>query len=1222
MLQRAAVEQAAKEKINGAYLQKMAKEKNWPLSFKNKQGDQAVLTGIDGEGYPLYTSTENNVVAAGTIGTSRLWMGGSTGLNLSGASASVQGKLGVWDGGNARSTHVELNGRINNKESVPVNDHTTHVAGTLIASGVNPRAKGMAFGYQGLVVYDFINNLSEMLTESAGNMLISNHSYGTISGWNFTGSRWEFRGQFNANEDYKFGYYSDEAQVWDSIAYNAPYHLIVKSAGNNRNQNGPEVGKPYWRFNSSGTLIDAGVRPAGISNNDSYDCIPTTGTAKNILTVGAIEPIPSGYGRPQDAVISSFSSWGPTDDGRIKPDVVADGVEVFSSVGGSDNAYDIYSGTSMASPSTAGSLILLQEYYAQLHGGAFMRSSTLKALAIHTADEAGAAPGPDYIYGWGVVNTAKAASVITGANNGNSYVIRENTLLSNQPQSFDVVASGKGLLSATLCWTDPKGIPHTVAINNAAIKLIHDLDIRITKGGTTYMPWVLNPATPSAAATTGDNIRDNVERIDVADVEPGATYTITISNKGNLARGSQAYSVIVSGVGGVGYCKTSAPTIPNGARIDSLSFGGIQQLNSGICTGYNNFTNTTGTVEPNSSMPIYVRVNACAGGAVDKIVRAWIDFNNDGDFDDAGELIGTSPVINGDGVFSTNVSIPGNLAADNYGVLRVIVQETGNANDVAPCGTYGKGQTQDYRVRFSIVSNDVGVTSITTPFSTGCSNSKQYVVARFKNFGANAKANIGLTATVKDGGTTVATLTGTYVPSLNAAGEVEYAFPSTFASVAGKTYTISVKAVIAGDQQTANDEQSITLAVKAAPANPVAQAEICNNEQVFFNASNAGTELMLWYETATGNNPIAAGSPTSSTIIRADKTYYVGKNDLAGKVGPATKEELGGGGYNAFLNNYVKFSNQVPLTIESARLYIGAPGKIEFTLADLGTVTGTSYTYNPLYTTTINVYATGTSPTTDPGAVFALNIPVPVTGDHIIIIRCLDGATIYRNNTGTASSPYPYPFTIPNVFSITGNNAVENVPTPDPNYYKRFYYFFYDMRVSLDGCPSSRVPVVATIPVTPVISLNDNVFSSNVATGNQWYVDGTLIPGATGQTHTATVSGKYQSIIPSALGCYSRSNEINFSITSVPNIDPAEIGLKVMPNPNDGRFMLDFTVSKKGDLDITIVNAIGQRVFTNRTPGFIGRYTKQVDAGRLAPGVYLLQIHHDHKSYLKKLVVR
>ncbi len=72
-----------------------------------------------------------------------------------------------------------------------------------------------------------------------------------------------------------------------------------------------------------------------------------------------------------------------------------------------------------------------------------------------------------------------------------------------------------------------------------------------------------------------------------------------------------------------------------------------------------------------------------------------------------------------------------------------------------------------------------------------------------------------------------------------------------------------------------------------------------------------------------------------------------------------------------------------------------------------------------------------------------------------------------------------------------------------------------------------------------------------------------------------------------------------------------------MPNPNDGRFVLDFTVSKKADLNITIVNAIGQKVFINRTPGFIGRFAQTIEAGKLPSGIYLLQVEHDHKSYLK-----
>ena len=88
------------------------------------------------------------------------------------------------------------------------------------------------------------------MMNEAPNLLVSNHSYSSIAGWRYneTQSRWEFWGQADANEDYKFGYYSAQAQLWDSIAYNAPYYLIVKAAGNNRTENGPAVGSPYWRF--------------------------------------------------------------------------------------------------------------------------------------------------------------------------------------------------------------------------------------------------------------------------------------------------------------------------------------------------------------------------------------------------------------------------------------------------------------------------------------------------------------------------------------------------------------------------------------------------------------------------------------------------------------------------------------------------------------------------------------------------------------------------------------------------------------------------------------------------------------------------------------------------------------------------------------------------------------------------------------------------------------
>ena len=82
--------------------------------------------------------------------------------------------------------------------------------------------------------------------------------------------------------------------------------------------------------------------------------------------------------------------------------------------------------------------------------------------------------------------------------------------------------------------------------------LVNDLDLRvISAGGATNFPWILNPASPANAATTGDNVRDNVERVDIASPTSG-TYTVRITHKGNLVNNSnvvsdQWVSVLLSG---------------------------------------------------------------------------------------------------------------------------------------------------------------------------------------------------------------------------------------------------------------------------------------------------------------------------------------------------------------------------------------------------------------------------------------------------------------------------------------------------------------------------------------------------------------------------------------------------------------------------------------------------------------------------------------------------
>jgi hypothetical protein len=1227
LLKRVSGLQAEKEKIKYEQLKTLARQKGWEMITKDKKGNTILLIDVDDAGLPRYISTETNEIAAATIGTSTLWPGGSTGLNLNGSSNNVKNKLAVWDGGRVRSTHQELVGRVVQRDApASLDDHATHTSGTLIASGVVKEARGMSYGQQELIAYDFSGAEPEIINEAANNLLISNHSYGEIAGWRYNDaqSRWEFLGKSDANEDYKFGYYSAQTQLWDSITYNAPFYLMVKSSGNFRNNNGPAVGQPYWRYDVNGVMANAGNRPAGISSNDSYDIISTYGTAKNILTVGAVYPIPYGYIKPEDVIMTNFSSWGPTDDGRIKPDVVADGVNLLSSVAGNDNSYAYYSGTSMASPSTAGSLLLLQEYYSQLHSPNFMRAATLKGLVIHTADEAGPSPGPDYKQGWGLVNMKKAAEVIKSNNTG--HLIMERVLNNAATYSLPVVASGNGTISATISWTDPKGDvePVATALNNPTPKLVHDLDIVIKKGATVYKPWVLNPASPSAAATTGNNILDNVEKVELPDVTPGETYTIEITHKNTLQRGSQAYSLIASGVGGQPYC-TSAPGSNAGAKIDSVSFANIQNKNVAGCTTYNNFSNLTGNLQPLQTIPLFIRLASCDASIADKIVKVFIDANNDGDFDDADETLATSGVINGNGDFSTNITLPAGLTRGKYTLMRIVMQETNSAASVTPCGSYTRGETQDYRIYIIQPVSDVGVLEIVAPEAGDCKQSEQYGAIRIRNYGSGPATNVPVSFVIKQGTNTIASLTGTFAGTIAAGSDVEYTFQTPFAMTPGTAYTITSSTSLSTDLITGNNSATSTFTTRNDATAPTGTANICGTSAMLA-ATSTSTSPFNWYSTLTSPSPLTTGTTASTTTIQS--SYYLGTGEVNSKLGPANKMAFPDGSYNQFSPG-IRFTATIPTTLKTARLYIGHPGRINFHLRKIGSYNNSdgSYTYFPVSTTTLNVTATAPTPPTlgaqnnnpnDLGAIYYLGIVIPEAGDYILAVEFPDGtagASIFRNNLITTTN---YPYSIPGVITMTGNTAFD---AANANYYQGFYYYFYNIAVEpAIGCPSARTAIVATTSTSPSISITGNVLTSTAATGNQWYFNGSPISGANNQTYTATATGSYKVETTDARNCRQFSNEISFTLTAVVNVNPSAIGMIVSPNPTtNGEFHLQFETRKKDNLSISLLNAVGQKVYNQQIPDFIGRYSKTIHPGKLSAGMYYLQVQHDNKMYTQKI---
>jgi hypothetical protein len=444
-------------------------------------------------------------------------------------------KVGIWDGGPIAS-HGDFGGRVTNMETgEEMSDHATHVSGTIGGSGNgNPEATGMA-GKASLFGYDFNGNpIAEMQAAIAyPGVMISNNSWGYTAGW--------YEKDVDDTEDSYFvwlglggfGYYhTGDAYMIDLLVRQNNFP-VVWAASNDRNDAylGPH------RHQVDGTQEYHDLHPS----DPDYGSVPWSANAKNSIVAGAVM---------KDTVMTPFSCWGPTDDGRLKPDVTAPGYRLTSTV--FNNGYDAYSGTSMATPVVTGVAALLIDY-ANRTGFADtpadpaktvnpVDSDLLKALLVHSARDIGPA-GPDYSFGHGLVDAELAAKVLKAAAGDESEmtaaIINSSIDQGKKKKEFFSVPVGAKELRATLVWNDPPGS-----------QLVNDLDLWVSGGGGKHRPFVLNPAQPAALAVQGRNYRDNVEHIVIKNPKAGR-YKIFVKGNG-VPQGPQDYVLVVSAGGGNG----------------------------------------------------------------------------------------------------------------------------------------------------------------------------------------------------------------------------------------------------------------------------------------------------------------------------------------------------------------------------------------------------------------------------------------------------------------------------------------------------------------------------------------------------------------------------------------------------------------------------------------------------------------------------------------------
>ncbi len=408
--------------------------------------------------------------------------------NIAGASPLVGGfglsgegvTIGVGDN-TSGIFHTDVADRILNYNPAPVTNHGIHI--NCIAGGaaiLDPLAVSMTPNVS-LINFFFSNVLSatgSMFKDH--NMTITNNSYTVVEG-----------------DCGYFGVYDLYSRFLDTMALQYPEVQHVFAAGNDGNITCPPYAPGY------GT-IGGGYQPS-----------------KNTLVVGSTT---------HNFRQADNQSRGPVRDGRIRPDIVAVGANVYSGL--RNNTYGWAGGTSMAAPQVASGLAVLTEKYKQIKGGTQPRADLLKTILMAGAMDLGTA-GPDFSFGFGMMDVGKSLSIL----NENNYFT--GNVANNDSVIFSfIVAPGRKQLRVLLYWNDVPASPYS------ARQLINDLDLTVTRpDGSVHLPLVpdenilniLNPATERR-----DHL-NNVEQVTISTPVPG-TYTITVRGQ-NVPFGPQHFAV-------------------------------------------------------------------------------------------------------------------------------------------------------------------------------------------------------------------------------------------------------------------------------------------------------------------------------------------------------------------------------------------------------------------------------------------------------------------------------------------------------------------------------------------------------------------------------------------------------------------------------------------------------------------------------------------------------
>lgn len=228
--------------------------------------------------------------------------------------------------------------------------------------------------------------------------------------------------------------------------------------------------------------------------------------------------------------------------------------------------------------------------------------------------------------------------------------------------------------------------------------------------------------------------------------------------------------------------------------------------------------------------------------------------------------------------------------------------------------------------------------------------------------------------------------------------------------------------------------------------------------------------------------------------------------------------------------------------------------------------------------------------------------------------RC-DAGTVTLTASGANPGDYRWYANPTAVNPISGATAA-TFTTPSISATTTYY-----VSIVNGSCESPRTPVIATInasPAKPTISASGGVqtLTSSSPTGNQWHLNGTAIPGATGQTYNPTQTGTF-TVVVTVNSCSTTSDP--FIIAGTSESYSNEL-LAVYPNPNQGKFKIELTTLNASTAELKITDLAGKTILHKQVKAKNGNISESIELKK-AQGIYLLQIRTENQNIIRKLIV-